>query len=273
MDHARGRVPAGPVLLLHHLHLLRALRSRRGGHLQRRHLPTAARGGPALVRFACSDARTPHPGNPMTASDPAPVAPSAALGALQQEIDAWIQAHGGYWPPLANLARLTEEVGEPPAGSTRPPGLPATCEDPADIAGEMADVKDPPVPGQPARRRSRGGLEQTMAKVRRRGDAPKVDPRQRPTSRPRAPAAGAPSRPGAPHGPRPSLPRRPPPQRSRRRRHRAALRLPRPGRGAAILADNPAASSPSPAPTPPSPTMWTTTGPGSTPRPGPTSTR
>ena len=30
----------------------------------------------------------------------------------QQAVDAWIQAHGGYWEPLAQLARLTEEVGE-----------------------------------------------------------------------------------------------------------------------------------------------------------------
>ena len=32
---------------------------------------------------------------------------------LQTTIDAWIsQYEAGYWPPLANLARLTEEVGE-----------------------------------------------------------------------------------------------------------------------------------------------------------------
>lgn len=35
------------------------------------------------------------------------------LTELQQVIDQWILQHEeGYWPPLANLARLTEEVGE-----------------------------------------------------------------------------------------------------------------------------------------------------------------
>ncbi len=32
--------------------------------------------------------------------------------AAQQAVDEWIQEHGGYWEPLAQLARLTEEVGE-----------------------------------------------------------------------------------------------------------------------------------------------------------------
>jgi len=35
------------------------------------------------------------------------------LRAFQDEIDTWIgQFEAGYWPPLVNLARLTEEVGE-----------------------------------------------------------------------------------------------------------------------------------------------------------------
>jgi NTP pyrophosphatase (non-canonical NTP hydrolase) len=34
------------------------------------------------------------------------------IAEAQQAVDAWIQAHGGYWEPLAQLARLTEEVGE-----------------------------------------------------------------------------------------------------------------------------------------------------------------
>ena len=34
------------------------------------------------------------------------------LRAAQSEVDASIQALGGYWPPLANLARLFEECGE-----------------------------------------------------------------------------------------------------------------------------------------------------------------
>lgn len=36
-----------------------------------------------------------------------------AFAPLQQEVDAWIsQFEEGYFPPLAMLARLTEEVGE-----------------------------------------------------------------------------------------------------------------------------------------------------------------
>jgi NTP pyrophosphatase (non-canonical NTP hydrolase) len=35
------------------------------------------------------------------------------LSEAQARVDAWIgQFEEGYWPPLANLARLTEEVGE-----------------------------------------------------------------------------------------------------------------------------------------------------------------
>ena len=35
------------------------------------------------------------------------------LKEAQQRVDAWIgQFEEGYWPPLANLARLVEEVGE-----------------------------------------------------------------------------------------------------------------------------------------------------------------
>jgi NTP pyrophosphatase (non-canonical NTP hydrolase) len=35
------------------------------------------------------------------------------LKEAQQRVDEWIgQFEEGYWPPLANLARLTEEVGE-----------------------------------------------------------------------------------------------------------------------------------------------------------------
>lgn len=34
------------------------------------------------------------------------------LAAAQREVDTTIAALGGYWPPLANLARLFEECGE-----------------------------------------------------------------------------------------------------------------------------------------------------------------
>ena len=30
----------------------------------------------------------------------------------QEIVDQWIQEVGGYWPPLSNLARVAEEVGE-----------------------------------------------------------------------------------------------------------------------------------------------------------------
>ena len=35
-----------------------------------------------------------------------------SLARAQQIVDRWIRENGGYWPPLANLARLVEEVGE-----------------------------------------------------------------------------------------------------------------------------------------------------------------
>lgn len=39
--------------------------------------------------------------------------PPLTLGDAQRAVDAWIgQFREGYWPPLANLARLAEEVGE-----------------------------------------------------------------------------------------------------------------------------------------------------------------
>lgn len=34
------------------------------------------------------------------------------LEEAQRAVDAWIADVGGYWPPLSNLARLIEEVGE-----------------------------------------------------------------------------------------------------------------------------------------------------------------
>jgi NTP pyrophosphatase (non-canonical NTP hydrolase) len=37
-----------------------------------------------------------------------------ALAGIQRDVQAWAERYWGgeYWPPLANLARLTEEVGE-----------------------------------------------------------------------------------------------------------------------------------------------------------------
>ena len=66
-----------------------------------------------------------------------------AFAPIQKEVDAWIsQFEEGYFPPLAMLARLTEEVGELSRvlmhryGGKKPkPG-----EDPGDAAGEIADA-------------------------------------------------------------------------------------------------------------------------------------
>lgn len=38
--------------------------------------------------------------------------PEITFAAAQRAVDSSIQALGGYWPPLANLARLFEECGE-----------------------------------------------------------------------------------------------------------------------------------------------------------------
>ena len=35
-----------------------------------------------------------------------------SLKELQQEVDDWIINHGGYWPPLAMLSAIMEELGE-----------------------------------------------------------------------------------------------------------------------------------------------------------------
>ena len=44
---------------------------------------------------------------------PSPTSASLTLAEAQARVDAWIgQFEEGYWPPLANLARLVEEVGE-----------------------------------------------------------------------------------------------------------------------------------------------------------------
>lgn len=65
------------------------------------------------------------------------------LREAQRQVDAWIgQFEEGYWPPLANLARLTEEVGElarelnhrygsKPKKADEPPGT---------VGEELADV-------------------------------------------------------------------------------------------------------------------------------------
>ncbi len=61
------------------------------------------------------------------------------LDDLQQVLDTWIQAHGGYWERFQILARLTEDLGEVAAALQRLEGLrPHPSE--ADLAGEVGDL-------------------------------------------------------------------------------------------------------------------------------------
>lgn len=65
------------------------------------------------------------------------------LKEAQRRVDEWIgRFEEGYWPPLVNLARLTEEVGELArlmnhrfGPKTKKPGEPAQ-----ELAEELADV-------------------------------------------------------------------------------------------------------------------------------------
>ncbi len=84
-------------------------------------------------------ARLPDEQPPAGGSVPPPV----TLAAAQQAVDAWIgQFRDGYWPPLANLARLVEEVGELArelnhryGPKTKKPGEPQQ-----DLALELGDI-------------------------------------------------------------------------------------------------------------------------------------
>jgi len=65
------------------------------------------------------------------------------LREAQKRVDAWIsQFEEGYWPPLSNLARLTEEVGELAREMNHRFGhKPKKAEEPEqDLAIELADV-------------------------------------------------------------------------------------------------------------------------------------
>lgn len=65
------------------------------------------------------------------------------LKEAQQRVDAWISRfEEGYWPPLSNLARLTEEVGELARLMNHKFGhKPKKAEeDEQDLALELADI-------------------------------------------------------------------------------------------------------------------------------------
>jgi NTP pyrophosphatase (non-canonical NTP hydrolase) len=82
------------------------------------------------------------PGAPPPGEPGAPGAPLTLAGA-QQAVDAWIaQFPEGYWPPLANLARLVEEVGELARDLNHRYGhKPRRADEPAqELALEIADV-------------------------------------------------------------------------------------------------------------------------------------
>ncbi len=66
-----------------------------------------------------------------------------SLRDAQGQVDAWIsQFEEGYWPPLSNLARLTEEVGELAREMNHRFGhKPKKADEPEqDLAIELADV-------------------------------------------------------------------------------------------------------------------------------------
>lgn len=65
------------------------------------------------------------------------------LEEAQRAVDSWIaQFEEGYWPPLANLARLVEEVGElaRELNDQYGPKKKKASEPPADLALELGDV-------------------------------------------------------------------------------------------------------------------------------------
>lgn len=65
------------------------------------------------------------------------------IQAAQQAVDAWIgQFKEGYWPPLANLARLMEEVGElaRELNHRYGPKKKKSTEPEQDLALELADI-------------------------------------------------------------------------------------------------------------------------------------
>ena len=64
------------------------------------------------------------------------------IAVAQAQVDAAIRALGGYWPPLANLARLFEECGELArvVNQTHGPKLRKAGEEPLALGEELGDV-------------------------------------------------------------------------------------------------------------------------------------
>ena len=61
------------------------------------------------------------------------------LDQMQDQVDAWIQEHGGYWDRFQILARLTEELGEMAGALQRVEGL-RPRETDVDLASEVGDL-------------------------------------------------------------------------------------------------------------------------------------
>lgn len=63
------------------------------------------------------------------------------LKEMQREVDRWIAPYG-YWHPLANMARLTEEVGElsREVNHRWGPKTKKSTEETGDVALEMGDI-------------------------------------------------------------------------------------------------------------------------------------
>lgn len=68
--------------------------------------------------------------------------PASDLPAIQADLDRWIKAHGRYWSPLSQFARLAEEVGELGRElNFRYGDKPRTAKDePASLTDELGDV-------------------------------------------------------------------------------------------------------------------------------------
>lgn len=84
-----------------------------------------------------------QPGEREIASDASPAPGGHGIAAAQEAVDGWIgRFREGYWPPLANLARLVEEVGELSRELNHLHGPKRKREEEAesDLALEMGDV-------------------------------------------------------------------------------------------------------------------------------------